>query len=62
MPIKACIDMLSTGIRTPIGIKVFGTNLEEMEKLAREIDTVVKRVSGTTSAFWSRLVNWPRSS
>ena len=44
MPIKARIDMLSTGIRTPIGIKVFGTNLEEMEKLAREIETVVKRV------------------
>ncbi|OGS91184.1 MAG: cation transporter, partial [Gallionellales bacterium GWA2_59_43] len=37
MPIKARIDMLSTGIRTPIGIKVYGKNLEEMERLAREI-------------------------
>jgi Cu(I)/Ag(I) efflux system membrane protein CusA/SilA len=35
MPIKARIDMLSTGIRTPIGIKVFGKDLDEMEKLAR---------------------------
>jgi len=37
MPIKARIDMLSTGIRTPIGIKVFGKDLNEMERLAREI-------------------------
>ena len=42
MPIKARIDMLSTGIRTPIGIKVFGKDLDEMEKLAREIEAVVK--------------------
>ena len=44
MPIKGRIDMWSTGIRTPVRIKVFGTNLEEMEKLEREIETVVKRV------------------
>ena len=49
MPIKARIDMLSTGIRTPIGIKVFGKDLGEMEKLAREIETVVKTVPGTSS-------------
>ncbi|MBE0546779.1 MAG: efflux RND transporter permease subunit [Rubrivivax sp.] len=55
MPIKARIDMLSTGIRTPIGIKVFGNDLGEMEKLAREIETVVKAVPGTTSAFAERL-------
>jgi len=55
MPIKARIDMLSTGIRTPIGIKVFGKDLGEMEKLAREIETVVKAVPGTTSAFAERL-------
>jgi len=48
MPIKARIDMLSTGIRTPIGIKVFGKDLNEMERLAREIETVVKAVPGTT--------------
>ena len=55
MPIKARIDMLSTGIRTPIGIKVFGKDLGEMEKLAREVETVVKAVPGTTSAFAERL-------
>jgi Cu(I)/Ag(I) efflux system membrane protein CusA/SilA len=55
MPIKARIDMLSTGIRTPIGIKVFGKDLAEMERLAREIETVVKAVPGTTSAFAERI-------
>jgi Cu(I)/Ag(I) efflux system membrane protein CusA/SilA len=55
MPIKARIDMLSTGIRTPIGIKVFGKDLAEMEKLAREIEAVVKAVPGTTSAFAERI-------
>jgi len=55
MPIKARIDMLSTGIRTPIGIKVFGKDLGEMEKLAKEIETVVKGVPGTTSAYAERI-------
>ena len=55
MPIKARIDMLSTGIRTPIGIKVFGRDLDEMEKLAREIEAVVKSVPGTTSAYAERI-------
>ncbi len=55
MPIKARIDMLSTGIRTPIGIKVFGKDLGEMEKLAKEIEVVVKGVPGTTSAFAERI-------
>jgi Cu(I)/Ag(I) efflux system membrane protein CusA/SilA len=44
MPIKARIDMLATGIRTPIGIKVFGKSLDEIEKLARGIEVVVKTV------------------
>ena len=43
------------GIRTPIGIKVFGKDLTEMERLAREIETVVKEVPGTTSAFAERI-------
>jgi Cu(I)/Ag(I) efflux system membrane protein CusA/SilA len=55
MPIKARIDMLSTGIRTPIGIKVFGKNLEEMERLAKDIEAVVKNVPGTTSAYAERI-------
>ena len=43
MPIKARIDMLSTGIRTPVGVKVYGTDLAEMEKLARQIEAVSAR-------------------
>jgi len=55
MPIKARIDMLATGIRTPIGIKVFGKNLTEIEKLAKAIEAVVKKVPGTTSAYAERV-------
>jgi len=55
MPIRARIDMLSTGIRTPIGIKVFGTDLAVMERMAREIEAAVKTVPGTTSAFAERI-------
>jgi len=55
MPIKARIDMLSTGIRTPIGIKVFGKNLDEMESLAKQIESAVRKVPGTTSAFAERI-------
>ncbi len=55
MPIKARIDMLSTGIRTPIGIKVFGKDLAEIERVAKEVEAVVKTVPGTTSAFAERL-------
>ena len=54
MPIKARIDMLSTGIRTPVGIKIFGRDLGEMEKLARNIETAVRTVPGTTSAYAER--------
>ncbi len=55
MPIKARIDMLSTGIRTPIGIKVFGKDLTDIERLAKEVEAVVKTVPGTTSAYAERL-------
>jgi Cu(I)/Ag(I) efflux system membrane protein CusA/SilA len=55
MPIKARIDMLATGIRTPIGIKVFGNDLEGIERVARDIEAVVKQVPGTTSAFAERI-------
>lgn len=55
MPIKNRIDMLATGIRTPIGIKVFGKDLGEMEELARQIEAVVKTVPGTTSAYAERV-------
>ena len=56
MPIKARIDMLSTGIRTPVGVKVFGTNLADMERLARDIEQVLKIVPGTSSAYAERVI------
>jgi Cu(I)/Ag(I) efflux system membrane protein CusA/SilA len=55
MPIRARIDMLSTGIRTPVGIKVFGSDLQELERLATRIEQIVREVPGTTSAFAERL-------
>jgi copper/silver efflux system protein len=56
MPIKARIDMLSTGIRTPVGVKVYGTDLAEMDKLARQIEAAIRTVPGTTSAFAERVI------
>lgn len=55
MPIKARIDMLSTGIRTPVGVKVMGTDLAVMEKMARQVETVLKSVPGTSSAYAERV-------
>src|SRR5882757_4164025 len=54
MPIKARIDMLSTGIRTPIGVKVIGTDLIEIDRIARQIEQVLKAVLGTSSAYAER--------
>src|SRR5438477_13553 len=54
MPIKARIDMLSTGIRTPIGVKVIGIDLVEIDKLAKQIEQVLKSVPGTSSAYAER--------
>jgi len=56
MPIKARIDMLSTGIRTPVGIKVFGKDLNTIERLATEIESVVKTVPGTASVYAERII------
>jgi Cu(I)/Ag(I) efflux system membrane protein CusA/SilA len=56
MPIQARIDMLSTGIRTPVGIKVYGTDLAEMETIARQVEAVVKAVPGTSSAYAERVI------
>jgi Cu(I)/Ag(I) efflux system membrane protein CusA/SilA len=56
MPIKARIDMLATGIRTPVGIKVMGRDLGEIERAARQVETVVRNVPGTTSAYAERVV------
>ncbi len=55
MPIKARLDMLATGIRTPIGIKVYGKDLDGIERVAKDIEAAVKNVPGTTSAFAERI-------
>ena len=56
MPIRARIDMLATGIRTPVGVKVFGTDLAQMERTAREIEQVLRAVPGTSSAYAERVI------
>jgi copper/silver efflux system protein len=56
MPIKARIDMLSTGIRTPVGVKVFGKDLAEIDKIARQIEAAIRTVPGTSSAYAERAV------
>jgi Cu(I)/Ag(I) efflux system membrane protein CusA/SilA len=56
MPIKARIDMLSTGIRTPVGVKVYGPDLAGIDRLAKEIEAAVRTVPGTTSAFAERVL------
>ena len=55
MPIKARIDMQATGIRTPLGVKIFGQDLGAMERLARDIEAVLRRVPGTASAYAERV-------
>jgi len=56
MPIRARIDMLATGIRTPVGIKVFGPDLAQIEALSRQVEAVVKAVPGTSSAYAERVI------
>ncbi|MDZ4068306.1 MAG: CusA/CzcA family heavy metal efflux RND transporter, partial [Tabrizicola sp.] len=55
-PIRARIDMLATGIRTPVGVKVFGTDLTDMEAVARQVEAVLRAVPGTTSAYAERVI------
>jgi copper/silver efflux system protein len=56
MPIKTRIDMLSTGIKTPVGIKISGANLDTLERIGRDVEEVMRGVKGTTSAFAERAV------
>jgi Cu(I)/Ag(I) efflux system membrane protein CusA/SilA len=56
MPIKGRLDMLSTGIRTPVGVKIFGRDLGEIEGLARQVESVLKTVPGTSSAYAERII------
>jgi Cu(I)/Ag(I) efflux system membrane protein CusA/SilA len=57
MPIKGRIDMLATGIRTPVGVKIFGPDLAELERLAIEVEAAVQTVPGTRSAVGERVVS-----
>jgi Cu(I)/Ag(I) efflux system membrane protein CusA/SilA len=54
MPIKARVDMLTTGVRTPVGIKILGPDLNKIQELGEHMEMVLKDVSGTTSVFAER--------
>jgi len=55
MPIKNRIDMLSTGIRTPIGIKIFGPDLRQIEEIGKKLEAILQMIPGTRSAFAERV-------
>lgn len=55
MPIKARLDMLTTGVRTPVGIKIFGPDLKTIETIGKEIEMVAKDVPGTRSVYAERV-------
>ncbi len=55
-PIKIRMDMISTGIRTPVGIKISGADLKEISRIALDIEAAVKDVEGTRSAFADRVI------
>jgi Cu(I)/Ag(I) efflux system membrane protein CusA/SilA len=55
MPIKARIDMLSTGIRTPVGIKIFGSDLADIEGLGMELEGILRGIPGTRSVYAERV-------
>ena len=55
MPIKARLDMLTTGVRTPVGIKIFGPNLKTIETIGKEIEMIAKDVPGTRSVYAERV-------
>lgn len=55
MPIKARLDMLTTGVRTPVGIKIFGSNLKVIERLGEHIEMLLRQVKGTRSVYAERV-------
>jgi Cu(I)/Ag(I) efflux system membrane protein CusA/SilA len=55
MPIKARIDMLSTGVRTPVGIKIYGADLKEIEGIGRRLEAIIKDIKGTRSVYAERV-------
>ncbi len=56
MPIRARIDMLSTGIRTPVGVKIAGADLAELERLGKAVEAVLREVPGTVDAYAERVL------
>ena len=56
MPIKTRIDMLSTGIKTPVGIKIGGPDLNELERIGKEVESVIRDVPGTLSVYAERVM------
>jgi copper/silver efflux system protein len=54
MPIKARVDMLTTGIRTPVGIKIYGADIKKIEDLGTQIEALLPKVQGTRSVFSER--------
>ncbi|MGQ0813070.1 MAG: efflux RND transporter permease subunit [Gemmatimonadota bacterium] len=56
MPIKNRLDMLTTGIKTPVGIKVFGPELRELDRIGKQIEAVLPSVEGTNSVFAERTI------
>jgi Cu(I)/Ag(I) efflux system membrane protein CusA/SilA len=55
MPIKARIDMLTTGVRTPVGIKIFGPDLKQIEEIGKHLEMVAQQVPGTRSVYAERV-------
>jgi copper/silver efflux system protein len=55
MPIRTRIDMLTTGVRTPIGIKIFGPDLKEIEKIGAHLEAIIKDIPGTRSVYSERV-------
>ncbi|MBI3885380.1 MAG: efflux RND transporter permease subunit [Opitutae bacterium] len=56
MPIKTRIDMLATGIKTPVGIKIAGASLPELERIAGQVEAIIRGVPGTSSVFAERVM------
>src|SRR5437763_2857263 len=55
MPIRNRIDMLTTGIRTPVGVKVYGADLKQIENVGKELEQIIGRVPGTRSVYGERV-------
>ena len=56
MPIRTRIDMLSTGIKTPVGVKIAGPDLAELERLGKDVESVIRALPGTLDAYAERVM------